>query len=85
MLQKESKKATKRRRTITSQKKVKKEGPLKIGIVASESRSLVVDPRLQQTPPTRRARRSGVNVGRILQPVDDNDSNLDSSPVKQRT
>jgi hypothetical protein len=85
MLQKEFKKATKRRRTTTSPKKIKKEGTLKIGIVASESRSLAVDPRLQQTPPTRRARRSKVNVGRILQPVDDDDSNLDSSPVKQRT
>jgi hypothetical protein len=83
MLQKESKKATKRRRTATSPKKIKKEGAIELGIVALESRPLAVDPRLQQTPSAGPARRSKVIIGSILQPEDDN-SDLDSSPVKQR-
>jgi hypothetical protein len=53
-------------------------------VVALEDRPPAVDPRLQQTPSTRPARRSKMIVSSILQ-LDDDDSDLDSSPVKQRT
>lgn len=82
MLQKESKKAT-RRRTATSPKKIKKEIAKSIGHVTSEDQAFAVDPRLQQTP-KRPARRSRVVIGSIFQPDHDN-SDLDSSPLKQRT
>jgi hypothetical protein len=84
LLQKESKKAPKRRRTTTSPKKFKKEGTMEKRVVALEDRPPAVDPRLQQTPSTRPARRSKMIVSSILQ-LDDDDSDLDSSPVKQRT
>ena len=78
MLQKESKKATKRRKTTASPKKIKTEGT---SIVVPEAQSFAVDPRLQQTPSARPAGRSKVAIGRILQP--DDDSDFESSPVRQ--
>lgn len=82
MLQRESKKATRRTRSTMSPNKVKKEVPMDTG-VAAESQRLAVGPRLQQTS-LRLARRSRTIVGSILQPGDD-ESDLDSSPVKQLT
>jgi hypothetical protein len=84
MLQKESKKATKRRRTATSPKKAKKERKNDAAHVTLGDRLLTVDPRLQQTPSTRPARRSKPIIASILQPDREN-NDLDSSPIKQRT
>jgi hypothetical protein len=85
MLQKESKKATKRRRDPTTPKKVKKERTKDTAHVASDNRPLAADPRLQQTPSTRPPRRSDpIIISSILQPSQEN-NNLYSSPIKQRT
>ena len=78
MVQKEFTQATKRRAT-TSTRKIKKDAE----IVASESQSFAIDPRLQQTPSTRPPRTPKVVAGTILQP--DDESDFVSSPIKQQT
>jgi hypothetical protein len=79
MVQKESTQATKRRRVTTSTRKIEKDAE----IVASESQSFAIDPRLQQTPSTRPPRTPKVIASAILQPSDESDSV--SSPIKQQT
>jgi hypothetical protein len=83
MLQKEFKKATKRRRDTTPIREIKKECTNDAEIVASESQSFVIDPRLQQTPSTRLSRTPKVIAGTTLQP--DDKSEFDSSPIKRQT
>jgi hypothetical protein len=78
MVQKEFTQATKRRAT-TSTRKIKKEDA---EIVASESQSFAVDPKLQQTPLARPPRTLEVIAGTILQP--DDGSDFVSSPIKQQ-
>jgi hypothetical protein len=82
MLQKEFKKATKRRRATTQTGEFKRECTTDAEIVASESRSFVIDPRLQQTPSTRLPRTPNVIAGTTMQP--DDESEFDSSPIKQQ-
>jgi len=83
MLQKGLKRATKRRRASTPTREIKKEYTKDAEIVASESQSFAVDPRLQQTPSTRPPRTPKVIAGTILQ--SDDKSDFDSSPIKQQT
>jgi hypothetical protein len=83
MLQKELKKATKRRRATTPTREIKKECTEDAEIIASESPSFVIDPRLQQTPSTRPPRTPKVIAGTTLQP--DDKSEFDSSPIRQQT
>jgi hypothetical protein len=82
MLQKELEKATKRRRATTSTRKIKKDCTKDAEIVASESQSFALDPRLQQTPPTRPPKTPKVIAGVIVQP--DDESDFDSTPIKQQ-
>src|SRR5947207_2175813 len=84
MLQKESKKATKRRRTATSPQKAKKERKRAVSYVPFGDLPLAVDPRLQQTPSTKPTRRSKRIIGSVLQ-SDHENNDLYSSPTKQRT
>jgi hypothetical protein len=83
MIQKEFTQATKRRRTTTSTKEIKKDSAKDAEIVASESQSFAIDPRLQETPSTRPPRTPKVIAGTILQP--DDESDFVSSPIKQQT
>jgi hypothetical protein len=83
MVQKESTRATKRRRATTSTRIIKKDCAKDAEIVASESQSFAVDPRLQQTPSTRPPRRPKVIASTTLQP--DDESDFVSSPIKQQT
>lgn len=82
MLQKGLKRATKRRRASTPTREIKKEYTKDAEIVASESQSFAVDPKLQQTPSKRPPRTPKVIAGTILQSGDKSD--FDSSPIKQQ-